>query len=161
MPLAPHIRSDCRGALRLTVFHGIEQFESEIITARCELADGRPNQVISNDSGNRSRQTCRSSNKSFGDSGSHRTQRRSACGSETMKCVNDAPDCAEKADERRYSGCNGQPRDISFQPGDLFGGSDLHPALNRQQVSDRPTGSSLATVLLVTTFENSHQWAGL
>src|SRR5579864_891686 len=161
MPLAPHVRSDCRGALRLTVFHGIEQFESEIITARCELADGRTNQVISNDSGNRSRQTCRSRNKSFGDAGSHRTQRRSARGSEPMKCVNDAPNRAEQPDEGRYSGCNGQPRYISFQPGNLFGGSDLHPALNRQQISNRPTSSGLTTVLLVATFEYSHQWAGL
>jgi len=62
----------------------------------------------------------------FGDAGGDGTEAGCASIAETGEGVDDAPNSAEEADERRNRAGGGQPGHSFFHAADFFRGSDLH-----------------------------------
>src|ERR1017187_6494502 len=157
MPLTPHF--DRR--LRLDVLDGVENFEGEVVTAGSEHANGVADEVVGDDGRDGGGKSRRGSNESFGYAGGDGAQRSATGRAEAVEGVNDSPDRAEQADERRDGGGDGEPGDVALEARDFFRGSDLHAALHSGQAAERGAGcGKLALIFLESAFEDADQRAG-
>jgi hypothetical protein len=78
-----------------------------------------------------------------------------------VKSVDNAPHCAEQADEWGDCGGDGQPGNVALQARDFFGSSDLHAALHHGQAAEYCVRSGhLALVFQESAFEDADQRAG-
>ncbi len=101
----------------LRVFDCVQHFEGEVVAARSKITDGTANQVVGDDCRDCGHQSGGSGDQRLRNSRRDRAQSRRAGGAQAVKCVDDAPDRAEQADERRDRSGDRQPRHISFEAG--------------------------------------------
>src|SRR5215471_6651627 len=161
MPSAPHVGGNGSRTLRLTMLHRVEHFEGKVIAAGSKFANGRPDQVVSNDRRNCSCQTRSGRDQSFGDTRRNCTKRCRACRTEAVKSIDNSPHSSEQPHKRCYRSSNRQPRNVPLEPRNFLRRSDLHTALDRHQASYSPGRRYLAAVFFVSALEHSNQRAGL
>src|ERR1700722_11945198 len=111
----------------------IQKFQSEIVTAGSELADGTADQVIRDNRGNRSGQSGGGGNKRFRNSWSDGAQGGRSRSAQSVKGIDNTPDCSEQTNKWCHGRRDRQPRHVTLQPGYLFRSADLPPELHRKR----------------------------
>jgi len=102
------------------------EFEGKGVQTLRQIANVLEEIVIGNEGGDGGEESGGGGDEGFGDTGSDGTEAGSASGAETGEGVNDAPNCAEKADEWSDSGSGGEPGHALFDAANFFGRGELH-----------------------------------
>jgi hypothetical protein len=102
------------------------EFEGEGVQTLRQIANVLQEIVIGNEGGDGGEESGGGGDEGFSNARRDRTEAGSTGGAETREGVNDAPNCAEEADEGSDAGGGGQPGHALFDAAYFIGGGELH-----------------------------------
>lgn len=102
------------------------EFEGESVKTLREIANVLEKRVICDEGGDSGKKACGGGDEGFGDARSDGAKAGGAGSAEAGEGVNDAPNGAEKTDERGDAGGGGEPGHAFFYAANFLGGSELH-----------------------------------